>query len=336
MAHREEDGKWKIIATGIAGREPVNLLASPDGTLHIIGWPNGIGTMWSGKPHEGQITMKKEAISGVSYGDYPFNSAGIDSRGNICVLSSSGGEIPGGLFRWACFLPASKNWIFHSTLLDYRFCYTYVFPNSDGSLSLISTRDVRWSALKYEKPDFINYDYVYNAFGYWYTDNLSKGTLNRVYQIEEKPTEIFNYPELNATLDAYLDSNNEMHVIYRIKGASTNGVTLLREAVLAKDGTLIKDIQLPEDIGMNPRIFQDTKGNFFILGSSGKLYPAGRDGVTLTDPYQLNLGGYNVEWSGFGISVPRTGSMVSDTIHVVYPSGNGTKWIYFEFNLPEQ
>ncbi len=37
LAWRKEDGSWSVIAQGGAGREPVNLLASPDRTLNIIG-----------------------------------------------------------------------------------------------------------------------------------------------------------------------------------------------------------------------------------------------------------------------------------------------------------
>ena len=264
LALREEDGTWKIIATGISGREPVNLLASPDGTLHIIGWPNGIGTMWSGKPQGNQISMNEEIIPGVANGDWPYNSAGIDASGDICVLSSVGGDTPDGQFKWACLLSGSKIWIYHKTLLDYRFCYTYVFPNPDGSLSLVSTRDVRWNALGYQKPAGL-FDYVSNAFGFWRTDDITTGRLKRVFQVEEKPTDQFNDPHLGGQLDAYFDTNNNMHIIYRVSGSSTNGASIIREAVLAKDGTLINDIQLPSDIGDFPRIFQNTKGDFSLL-----------------------------------------------------------------------
>ncbi len=43
-----------------------------------------------------------------------------------------------------------------------------------------------------------------------------------------------------------------------------------------------------------------------------------------------------VEYSGFYITVPRTGSALSDTFDVVFPSDKETKWIYFQFTVPEE
>ena len=170
LAWRKGDGTWPVIAQGEAGREPVNLLASPDGTLHIIGWPNGTGTLWSGKPSNGTITMQVSSIPGVASGFWPYNSAGIDHLGNLCVLTS-GGEQPGE-FRWACYLPAQTQWISGTIQTDYRYCYTYVFPHPNRGLSLVATRDVLWETLGYAKPAG-EFDYVFNAFRYWHTDDIS-------------------------------------------------------------------------------------------------------------------------------------------------------------------
>ncbi len=92
LAWRQEDGTWPVVAQGDAGKDPVNLLASPDGTLHVIGWPNETGTMWSGKPEGNQIVMTKEKIPGVSHSNWPYSSAGIDAEGNLCVLSTQGAK----------------------------------------------------------------------------------------------------------------------------------------------------------------------------------------------------------------------------------------------------
>ena len=134
LAWRQEDGSWQIVAQGDAGREPVKLLASPDGTLHVIGWPNETGTMWSGKPNGNQVIMTKEVIPGVAHSDWPYSSAGIDAQGNLCILSTQGASP--GIFQWACFQPGENRWVSRNTITDYGFRYTYVFPNPEGGLSL--------------------------------------------------------------------------------------------------------------------------------------------------------------------------------------------------------
>jgi hypothetical protein len=333
LARRQDDGTWPVIAQGDAGKDPVNLLASPDGTIHIIGWPNMRGTMWSGKPSGNTIEMKAEIIPNVSQSNWPYSSAGIDKAGNICVLSSVGGETPGGTFEWACYLPSHGTWITQTTFLDYRYCYTYLFPVPSGSLAIVSTRDVRWSALGYNQPSG-QFDYVFNALGYWRTDDLTKDPLKRLYFIEEKPTAQFPVVTLDAQQDAYLDTAGNMHVLYQIQGRSTQGTWILRQLILSPDGQLLKNVQLPEDIGGFARIFQDAGGQFYILGSSGLLYPAGRDGITFGSPIQIDLKGYTVEYSGYGISAPRTGTLPGNVLDVVFPSDNGSKWIYFQINLP--
>lgn len=335
LTRRQEDGTWSVIAEGIAGREPVNLLTSPDGALYIVGWPDGVGTLWSGKPVGDQIIMVKESIPGMPVTDWPYSSAGIDSNGNVCVLASEGGQTPGGVFHWSCYLPAQKKWIHTATQLDYKFAYTYVFPQLDGELSIVSTRDVRWSALGYELPAGV-FDYVFNAIGYWHSDNIESEPLMRLYFREEKPTESFLYAFLNAQEDSYLDSFGNLHILYHIEGESTNGNRTNHHAILAPDGTLIKDAVLPNEIGDFVRVFQDAQERFYILGSAGVLYPAGNDGVTLGLPQIIDLGDYYVEYSGFGISVPRTGTPISNILDVVFPTENGTKWIYFQLTLPEQ
>ena len=62
LTRRRPDGMWAVIAQGDAGAFPVSLLASPDGTLHIIGWSYGSGMIWSGQPKDGALTMRATTI----------------------------------------------------------------------------------------------------------------------------------------------------------------------------------------------------------------------------------------------------------------------------------
>ena len=332
LAQRQTDGTWIVIAEGHAGQQPVNLLASPDGTLHVIGWPSGVATMWSGKPGNGSITMTATKIPNVASGNYPYGSAGTDSNGNLCILSSTGGSEPIGWFNWACYQPEKEQWITQTNKLDFRFCYTYVFPSPDGKLSLVSTRDVVWSALGYKQPAG-TFDYVFNAFRYWRTNDITSEPIQELSFAEEVPTD--QYPDvfLDAQLDAYLDTKDQMHILYTVTGSSTGGVGKVRHRIVSSDGTTIFDEEVPREAGDFVRIFQDKEKRFYLLGSSGVLYPMDSEGMTPGKPIKLDLGRYQVEYSGFGLSVPRTGTPLSNTMDVVFPSSNGKAWLYFQLDF---
>ncbi len=334
LAHRQPDGTWAVVAQGVSGREPVNLLASPDGTLNVIGWPDGIATLWFGKPLNGVFNLIASPIPNQLNGNWPYNSAGTDSSGDICVLSSDGGEERVGWFYWACLLRSTGEWITGSSELDFRFCYTYVFPTPEGGLSVVSTRDVRWRALGLQQPAG-QFAYVFNAFGLWHTNSIATTQLARIYFAEEKPTAQYPAPRLNAQEDAYLDTKGRMHVIYSLQGASTQGKWVSRQAVIAPSGSVLHDVDLPGTAGQYSRIFQDHKGRFFLLGSSGLLYAMDQEGIHPNTTIALNLAGYQVEYSGFGVSAPRTGTPLSSVVDVVFPSEGGAKWIYFQLDFSD-
>jgi len=332
LAQRDSESSWKVIAQGVSGREPVNLLASPDGTLYVIGWPKGVGTIWSGKPQNGRITMSDEIIPNMPQGDWPYSSAGIDANGNLCVLASNGGEQAGGEFYWSCHQTDTQRWVSHTSSLDYRYCYTYVFPSPGGELSLVSTRDVRWSALGYQQPAGA-FDYAFNAFGYWRTNNVLAEPIEQINYAEETPTEQFPNAFLNAQMDAYLDTQGRMHILYWQMGETTNGASKSMHRIVSSSGDILFDKEIPEEAGYFSRIFQDNQERFYLLGSSGLLYPMDSNGEQLKDPTRLDLQGYEVEYSGFGISVPRTGTPLSDVMDIVFPSGNETQWLYFQLDF---
>jgi hypothetical protein len=332
LVKRTESG-WKVIASGLSGKDPVNLMASPDGILYIVAWPGGNGTMWSCQLDGDTLAISKDQIPGVVKGNWPYNSAGIDSMGNICVLSSEGGSEPGGSFLWS-YLPAQqRQWINQTTQLDYRYCYTYVFPHRDGSLSLVSTRDVLWEALGYQQPPGA-FDYVFNAFRYWQTNDVNTPLQEMAY-IEEPPTPEFPFVSCNAQIDAYIDTKQNMHILYGVYGASTSGNWQRRHVVFSQQGDLLHNGEISLSAGWFCRIFQDVNERYFILGDAGFVYLLADDGYTPVDSVQFDLQGLKVEYSGFGVSVPRTGTPLSNTMEVVFPTNEGKAWIYFSLALDE-
>lgn len=339
LVQRKDEGVWELLASGDAGKDPVNLLAGPDGTLYLISWPNATGTLWQGRPENGSLILTSSKIPGVSQSEWPYASAGINAAGDLCILSSVGGETPGGKFMWSCYYPERSEWISNTTDLDYRYCYTYVFPGENGELSLVSTRDVLWSALGYTQPQDA-FDYAFNAYGVWQTANTGSESLKRTYVIEEPQTEQFPFVQLNAQQDAYIDTRGRMHVIYRVESspsvASRHAIS--RHAVLDGQGNLISDQPLPGDLAWEySRIFQDGQERFYLLTSRGFLYPMDSEGIQLEEPLELNLGlgRDTVEYSGFSLSVPRTGTPRSDVMDVVFPSANGSAWMYFQLDFSD-
>ena len=325
LLSERHNGVWRVLASGLAGREPVNLLAAPDGALHVIGWPEGQGTIWSGKPKDGKIEMQATPICGLGRGDWPYGSAGIDSEGNLCILSSEGDKP--GTFRWAFYHAVLNTWTSGATPIDHRYCYTYVIPHSGGGMALVSTRDVKWASLGYQQPKG-SINFVFNAFRYWETSDVSKIPLEEMATVEEKPTEECPYVFCNAQNDAYRDTQGRMHILFRMYGPSTGRKHQLRHVIFSRDGKKLHEKEIPTEAGTFCRIFQDDRKLFWILGSEGQIYPLGPDGLSLGRPTKLDLQGHTVEYSGLGLSVPRTGTPLGQFIDAVFPSEKGREWIY--------
>lgn len=110
LMKRNSNG-WKEIARGKSGREPVNLLASPDGKLHVIAYANLQATLHSAKPHRDSIHFCSQLIPVMNQTSHPYASAAIDGDGNIYVLSSDGGtKGEKGVYRWAFYHANDNQW----------------------------------------------------------------------------------------------------------------------------------------------------------------------------------------------------------------------------------
>lgn len=339
-------GGWKVLAEGKSGREPVNLMAGPDGTLHIIAWPDAKPHLWSGRPHDGAIDMNEVTIPGNwETSHWPYNSAGISNAGDIALVQSAG-EVPGRLY-WGYLSATSHQWTTRVTETKERHCYTYVLPESEGRLAFTSTRDVPTQAMGYAHSATTHLlGFVFNRSGLWQTDDVARQPMTEIQVAEAVPTKEFPEVAANgACVDTYRDTKGRIHVLYFFIGPETQGKQHLRHAIVEHGA--VRTVELPETTetwfalpdAKEPkrpqfcRIFQDAAGRFYLLGTTAIIPADSEDGTKLGQPIPLDLHGYGVEYSGISIAVPRGGTPPADFVDGVFPTDQGRKVVYIRIQL---
>ena len=335
LARRTDDG-WKVIAEGDVGRRPAQLLASPDGTLHVIGWPEKMATIWSGKPRDGMIKMERKPLpGGFTPSGCSRAGAGTNSAGDICFVGSIWTKPA--FFEWAYYRADEDEWLSGRLQIDLHHGYDYVFPRPGGELWLVSNRDVRWQDLGYKRPPNAEAGWVMDRVAVWHSRDVARQPLKEVASIQERPSEEVPYVCVKCGyLDAYLDTRSRLHILYVLSGPRAPGGKNFH-AVFSPDGRQLHNVELPrpsaECPGTLQAIFQDARERFFILDCGGGLWPVAEDGVTLGDPVQLDLHGKAAGGPGFFLSVPRTGTPLADVMDVVYTSSDRNEVIYFRVKL---
>ncbi len=336
LAERNGTG-WQTVATGTAGKDPVNLLVGSDDRLHIVGWPGGLPKLWSSTDSgAGLLKLVSESVPGSWVKtDWPYAAATISPADDLYVLQSLGQQ-PGEL-RWARFSASTNNWSFHRTLLDHGYRYAYLFGEAAGQLSLVAGRDVTWATLSYMQPGTFNY--VFNAIKYWRTPDAAVQSLTELLVDEEAPNATFRFVE-SFQRDAYLDTYGRTHVLYTVVGPSTAGVEQTRHAII-KAGAVIKDVAAPSGLGTRARIIQDTVGRFYLMsgwdnnGGEIRIYPADSvDGTQLGQLVTLNVSPYQVRFPGLMLAAPRTGTALADYVDAMFPAGTSAdQWVYVRVRL---
>ena len=331
LARRSEDG-WQIVAGGLAGREPVNILRTSDSGVAVMAWPKAMPVLTTLDFSNGSSERRDTPVPGRwEASNWPYNAAGIGLDGTLCVLQSHLALVPGAV-SWACRSPSDGTWEFRQMLLPHRYCYAFVLPEG-RQLTIVAVRDVLWSTLGYAQPAGA-FNFAFNESRVFSTPDYRTAAPAATVVREEVPTPA--HPEAWAhASDSYRDDKGRLHVIYALSGQSTAGVKQSRHALLI-DGRVAADVQLPEEGYW--RITQDSTGAFWALyGTGGRfvVYPAtSEDGMTLGPPTALDLRAEQIRYSGMAIAVPRAGVPLDDFVDGVFPSGRlGERWVYFRLRL---
>ena len=329
---RRDAAGWQQVASGLAGREPVNILRTPNDGVAVVAWPKGTPLLTMLDFSNGGSTLRQTQIPGQwETSHWPYNAAGIGRDGTLCALQSNQNLSPGA-FSWACRSSPTGTWEFHKAALDYRYCYAYVLPDAKR-LTLIATRDVLWQTLGYAKPPGA-FDFAFNHVHAFGTSNRGTTALVPTLVRAEVPTAQYPAP-LAFSQDAYLDTEDRLHVLYELTGQSTAGVRQTRHALIV-NGEVIADVRLPEEGYW--RLTQDSTGRVWALfgnGSRFAVYPAlSADGLRLGRPTAVDIGSEQVRDSGMAIAAPRAGVPLDDIIDGGFPSGRlGERWVYFRLRL---
>lgn len=153
--------------------------------------------------------------------------------------------------------------------------------------------------------------------------------------VEEVPTPEFPFVDCRAMNDVYLDTEGMLHILYTRQGKSTGGVFKRYHAIYKNDGTSLYDGELTVRKSRYCRIFQDKNLRYFILDDNGMIYRLDKKAKTQVDSVQINLKNYSVNFAGYGLTVPRTGSKLSNKMDIVFPSHDGRYYVYFQLKLDD-
>lgn len=344
---RMGDNNWQKINSGVAGREPVNILAGPQNELYIIGWPDGHPKMWTSV--DGGKTFTSQGIPGTWVTtDWPYSAASITPSGDIYLVQTVGGtgnccSAPG-YFYWAYYNRSTGQWCNTKVAqYDNRDTYAFLLPTDSGQLTIVGARTGEWANFGYTQPAASGgFNYVYNAVREWNTSNVDTTplTANIIKEVSQNNGEYINAFQN----DVYRDMSGRIHTLYTYRDASTGatadstGTYTGYQAVADQNGTLVKNVPLTGIYFPNTaRMIQDTTGSYWIItaGNNNTLEVAQADptnGTSLNPYVTIPLAGYNAGGVTF-IAAPRNGSTLQDFVDGVVPLNNGAGWLYYRLRL---
>ena len=334
VARRTSRG-WVIAGSGVAGREPAQLLRSPDDALWVVAWPGGLPMLSKGQITADTVRWTSARVPGPWVrSDWPYVSAGINQAGRLCLLQSVERTTSPPAVIVGC-QDSTDRWSVARNQTDFRYAYSFVFPG-EKSVTWVASRDDRWDRVGFHKEP-VQSAWVFNAVKVFHIDSIG-GPVRTVLVHEEKPTDAGD-PVLTLARDAFQDEEGALHITYEARGPRTNSQFEMRYALV--EGEAVKrDERVAASIeGWTDgffRILADTRGKLFWLynrASTELLFrlhpsrtPLADDGVA------LSFAGRAIVYPGLFIAVARGGNRRSDTIDTIF--GSEGSLYYAALRLP--
>lgn len=334
LMHRPPNGGWQEINSGNAGAEPINIVRGPNDEIYIFTWPGTNAQLEEYVSTDLGKTFKTQMIAGQWSTDQGYATASINTEGDIAVVQT-GNDVPG-IFYWAYYSRASGQWQFHMTQLDIRYTYAFVFPGTNGDITVAATRDALRHELGYPSASGGNFDYIFNQLKYFHiTSAASLAAQQIVASIQPQGN---NDYDITYMTDAYMDTLNRLHILF------FNMYDNMVHHLIMENGTVVKQATQSIDFAQKARIFQDAEGHFYFIstsqdGSTLNVYPGtanDTDGTQLQGPVRLSIsqlpGCNDFDFCHSpNMTLQRNGHALSNYIDGVY--GNMTKEIYFRISL---
>ena len=329
LAKRNSDGTWSVVATGMAGREPVNLLRGPQDQIYIVSWDNGLPSLTTST---NDVNFSTQAIPGNwENSNWPYHDAGIAPNGDLYVFQCSSTTKPS-KYNIGYRQQSDGVWHFSVQNTDYRYTHPFVFPTTTRGLQVLGMRDVLWSNLGWVKPAGQTFDYVFDGLRQFRTTDIASQPFSNTLVAEDVQTAGHEYVTTRLR-DAWLDGAGNTHFLYVRNGADTNYVPIAHTGIVDGSGHLIKDVAVSGGDNAQRYYQSSTNGTFYVLDGQGHVIPAGADGTVYGSPTTLNLQGYRVGYNGIFLAAPRGGTPQSNIVDGVFDSG-GNNWVYIRVQLP--
>ncbi len=340
VKRRSTNDGWSEVWRGVGGIEPAHLVEQPNNQLGVLSWSQGLPLFASAAGPNGQQPFSTGSIPGPwTRTDYPYESAGTNTRGDVFALQSgvdhSGSFAPGSL-QGAYRTASDGSWHGMNISTALRYVYTLLLPTDSGGLDIVGSSGVTWRDAGYTQPSSVGFGYVSDRVHYWHSDQPSSSSFQELEVARyAQPSGTNAYVHVFAQ-DAYRDTQGRTHILYAVQAPST-GQQVVGHHAIVQNGSVIKDVSLdgvycPE----TARLIQDTSGRFFVITGCGQalfIYPADtNDGTQLANPVRLDVSAYPLS-SWFWLAVPRGGTARADYVDGVYAAGGDNQLVYFRARL---
>jgi len=339
--------EWTYFYT-LRSYEIPGLHAADDGNVYAAYvHARGLGVL-EYNPATDRITLRDSGIHFPQINDrdhWSYMNTGISEGKKIWFIgaSNTGNHGRPGAFTFYHFNTETKKFDTGAQprhMTEFRHCYNYVLDNGDG-LTVVGKRDIFWNVSEWDPRDD-EFGAIFDEVNYWtYKDN-ALSDIHRVVKASQSTAITRPSIQLNHGGDAYIDREGNLHIMYHISGAETQGRGWQEYAVY-KDGVEIqKEFQF-DGASYSVSFAEDTAGQLYLIGLSTNLdaihlYKVdkvnGKHEMTLSKVIPIeNINSDGHSFAGMSLTVPRSGSAPADFVDVIFPHANQLGWNYFRLQL---